>query len=245
MRSQLSKLTGRLTYLIRSRGFWGTLQRAFAQLLSPILRVDNFYISMSYYNSGFDVGEERPDGDDKGIHTVIVESAEELEKFGDEIDDYFGLDASRDFLAGGPKRFIVLSQKRHKGGSSQVAGIRTCEIGVFSIWEGKRRIELPDNTMMVHNNEVHPKYRGQRVTAISRKALYAYALKKGVNRTAGTIETHNLSSLKAHARRTDGRRSALKGKIRRVRILGGLIDWMTPAGKIKALIEAPHIDCDN
>lgn len=199
---------------------------------------------MLYFHSGLDVNEKWPGDDDMGTHSVVVETVEELEDLSEEIDDYFDLGKCRNFLARSSKRSLVLARRPGKDGACKVIGLRTCEIGIFSIWNRERHIELPDDILMVYNNEVHPQYRGQRVSLISRKGLYAYGMKKGVNRTVSITGAHNLSSIKAHMRRTDMIRPAIKGRIRRVRLLGGLIDWMTPADKIEALIEAPPVDCD-
>lgn len=242
VRTGLSQLKERLAYLLRSRGSWGTLQRAFAQVLSPLLNVTDFYITMQYWRSASDVNEKWPDDGDLGTHSVVVESVEEFEEFRDEFDDYFDFEKSRNFLARSPKRLIVLARRPRKDGGCQVIGMRTCEIGIFSIWNRKRRIELPNDIVMIYNNEVHPQYRGQRVTLISRKGFYEYGMKNGVIRTIGITGSHNLSSLKAHMKGSGMIRPTIKGKIRRVTLLGGLIDWMTPADEIKAMIEAAPVD---
>ena len=237
-------MVDRLAYLRRSRGIWGTFRRAFAQAVSPLCKVTDYHIHMLYFQSGFDVDEKWPDDDDMGTHSVAVESVEELEEFSNEIDDHFDLEEWRNFLTGSSKRFLVLSRRPREGGACKVIGVFTCEIGVFSIWEGGRQIELSDHIMMFHDTEVHPQYRGQRVSRIARKGLYAYCMKKNVDRTVGVIGSQNLSSLKAHTKGSEMVQSATKGRIRRVRLLGGLIDRMTPADEIKALIEAPPADFD-
>ncbi len=244
MRSRSPNLTGRLAYLLRSRGFWGALQRAFAQVVSPFCKITDYYIQMLYLQPGFDVDDKWPEDDDMGTHSVAVESVEELEEFCDEIDDHFDIEQCRSFLTGSSKRFLILARRPREDGTCRVIGVRTCEIGVFSIWKGKRQIALPDDIAMIHDNEVHPQYRGQRVSLISRKGIYAYCMKKGVDRTVGTIGTQNLSSIKAHKQGSSMIRSAIKGRIRRVRLLGGLIDWMTPPEEIRALIDAPPDDKD-
>ena len=117
--------------------------------------------------------------------------------------------------------------------------MRHCERGVFSIWDDRVRFDLPQNYDMTDENDVHPEYRGQRVSLIGRKGLYDYGMKVGIDRMVGVIRTHNTSSIKAHNRSTEMIRASMKGEIRRVRLLGGLIDWMTPPDTIRALIEAP------
>ena len=238
MRSGLPGLPGRVAYLLRSRGAWGTLQRALAQAVSPILRIDAFYVTMQYWTPGLDVNEKWPDDDDLGTHPVIVENVEDLERYIDEIDDHFDVEEWRDFLAGSPNCFLVLSRRPLEDGVCKVLGSLTCETGLFSMWNGKRRVALPNDIVMSHESDVHPQYRGQRVFLICRKGRFGYCMEKGINRSVGTVGTHNLSSIKAHKRGNDMIRPAIKGKIRRVRVLGGLIDWMTPADKIEALIEA-------
>ncbi len=242
MRSRLSNLTDRLAYLLRSRGFWGTLQRVFAEVLSPLCKITSHYITMLYFQPGFDVDDKWPDDDDLGTHSVAVESVEELEEFSNEIDDHFDLEVWRDFLTGNSKRFLILARRPREDGTSRVIGMRTCEIGVFSIWKDKPQITLPNDIMVVYDNEVHPQYRGQRVALISRKGLYAYAMKRGVKGVAGFIGTHNLSSIKAHMRGSPMIRPTLQGRVRRVRLFGGLIDWTTPAERIRALIDAQPDD---
>lgn len=241
LRSRLSNLADRLAYLRRSRGDWGTIQRALSQLLSPILKIDRFYVVMLYFQSGFDISEKWPDDDDVGTHPTTVETVEELEELGSDFDDYFDLEKCRNFLTGASNRCLVLSRRPRKSGGDPVIGMRLCEIGLFSIWDAKRHFKIPNHILMIHNNVVHPQYRGQRISVMSRKGLYEYGLNRGVDRTVGIIGVNNLSSIKAHLKESDMVRSTLDGRIVRVRLLGGLIDWMTPAEKIKALIVAPPV----
>ena len=155
------------------------------------------------------------------------------------MDGHYDWEGIRSFLRSGPSRFLVLSRRPRDDGRFQVIGLRLCERGVFSIWDDHVHLDLPPNYVMIHNNDVHPRYRGQRVSLNGRKGLYDYAMKNGIDRTVSIIATYNASSVKASNRSTAMVRARMKGEIRRVRLLGGLFTWMTPLDTIRALIEAP------
>ena len=197
---------------------------------------------MHYFNSGFDQERERERNSDdaRGTRSSVATAEEDLEAISQEMQGHYCWDGVRDFLRSGPNRFLVLSRRPRDDGGFQVIGLRLCERGVFSIWDDDVHIDLPPNYVMIHNSDVHPRYRGQRVSLNSRMGLYDYAIKTGIDRTVSIVATHNASSIKAANRSSAMARAMMKGKIRRVRLLGGLFTWMTPQDTIRALIEAPR-----
>ena len=243
-RSKISAVIDRAAYLRRSIGIWGALRRVVAKLVAPIIQIDRAHIAMHYYKSGVDPERERSTDDAKGTHSIVATTEEDLEAIRDEMDGHYDWESVRDFLRSGPSRFLVLSRRPRDGGGFQVIGLRLCERGVFSIWDDRVHIDLPPNYVMTHLNDVHPRYRGQRVSLSGREGLYDYAMKNGIDRTVSIIATHNASSIKASNRSTAMIRARMKGEIRRVRLLGGMINWITPLDTIRALIEAPEDDRD-
>ncbi len=152
----------RVTYLRRSIGTWGALNRVVAKFVAPIIQIDRAHIAMHYYKSGVDPERELSSDDAKGTHSIAATTEEDLEALRHEMDGHYDWEGIRSFLRSGPSRFLVLSRRPRDDGRFQVIGLRLCERGVFSIWDDHVHLDLPPNYVMIHNNDVHPRYRGQR-----------------------------------------------------------------------------------
>ena len=237
---KISAAVDRLTYLRRSIGTWGALRRVVAKLVAPIIQIDRAHIAMHYYKSAVDPGREWSSDDARGTHSIVATTEEALKAHRHETDGHYDWEGVREFLRSGPNRFLVLSRRPRDDGGFRVIGLRLCARGVFSIWDDHVHLDLPANYAMIHENDVHPSYRGQRVSLSGRKGLYDYAMKNGIDRTVSIIATYNASSIKSSTRSTAMVRARRKGRIRRVRLLGGLFTWMTPLDTIRAVIEAPE-----
>ena len=238
--TSIAQIIDRFAYLSRSIGTWGMLRRVFAQLLAPLVKIDRCFVWMLFFRSGVDTSTEQHTDDAGATQSFVVETVGDLEASRHEMDRHCDFVDSRDFLrACSPNRFLVLSRRQHDDGSNQIIAVRRCERGVLFVWNGRVVLTLPRNYVMVHTVEVHPEYRGQRVTLQNRLGLYDYAMQNGIDRAVGIIKAHNPSSIKAHTRPTEIGWPRLRGEIRRVRLLGGLVEWTTPLGTIRALVEAP------
>ena len=99
-------MTDRFAYLRRSIGTWGALGRAFALLLSPIIKIDRCHIAMVYFKPGSDPSNERRTDDAKGMHSIVAATPEDLEAIRDEMGDRYDFEDARGFMLASPSRFL-------------------------------------------------------------------------------------------------------------------------------------------
>ena len=156
-----STLVDRVDYLRRSLGVWGTFRRLVALGMRPIIRIDRCHLMIRELDSEIASVREGSIEDERGAQAIDVSSPLELETFRTEFVDYFDYDKCRAFLQGDHKRIISIVRMPSQNDRWRIVAVRTMERGVFSIWNGKIHLELPDDHIMIHEHEVHPIYRGQ------------------------------------------------------------------------------------
>ena len=85
-----------------------------------------------------------------------------------------------------------------------------------------------------HYTEVHPEYRGERINLAVLAAFEGYCLRHGIRKHWDLIGLENAQSLKAAKRA--GRE--IVGRVERVWLCGGWIEWQTPWEKIEEMLES-------
>lgn len=224
-------------YLWKSTGALGLLRRAVTKLVSPIYQRHDYYIANHYIDH--DAARPGPESGPGAVRGVAIDSVEAIDAVADRLHPFLSAEELRGFLAESPKRFLILAEYTEPDGTLRYVGCRTCEQGMFAVGRGRQHGEISNETIMIYNNEIAPEFRGQRITQRTRPGMYEHCRRIGVNRTTSVIAVHNLASVRAHTKASEGMITTLNGRITCVQWLGGLIVRKTPWGRVRELVEAP------
>ena len=141
----------------------------------------------------------------------------------------------------GQDRFVILVQRVTPNTVvPQIVGFRMCQRGTFQAAGMQTRLSF--ETLFVHQNEVLPKHRGQRVTQLLGDGTLAHCRRRGIRKVCGAIRSENVPSLRAHMRDTGNR---IVGTIERVEAIGGLYRRLAPASVVQQMIEGPTWQPEN
>lgn len=227
----------RFRFLQRGSGRWIALRRAGEWLLAPVYHQSDCYLVFVHIHPGHEVSSSEL-VDDWGTHVEMVKEASAFEAYRDEMHPALPYARLLEYLAEGGDRFLALARRPLPGQQNdRVIAYRKAERGVFSYWHRRVHTDVGPEYCMIHNNEVAPDYRGQNVSGFVRHALFDYFRKIGVRTTLGAISTHNHASLRAHMKSAPHYTPVCGPMIRRVRLLGGLVDRATAPDTIRTRIE--------
>lgn len=231
----LKRAIQRTQYLWKTTGPRRMLRRLVAQLLSPIYRSEELYVSVSRNYSA-------PEDDEFGPGAVgreIIESSEGFEAVRPYL--HHDVDASyiASFLEERPTRFAALYRYEQEDGTPVYFGWTTFDRGYFEMPEYRFRGELPEDFLAGYEVEIVPGFRGRGFGNRGRAAMRRYQEALGAFRTLGVIRSHNVVSLNWASGTYDGTVAELRGPIRMSRWFGSRIVRTPSWAEFRALVEAP------
>lgn len=235
----MSRTWERARYLTRMLGWKSASARGIAKFFSFVYRHEVAYVAISFQDDLETSKDIVGRVDEYGTGTALVETPAALDGYEAAMLPEIPYSKLRRFLEGDSKRIVILAiRPDEKSDGRKVIGYGRFERGIFTVWKGRIERPMPDDFLWFHDNFVAPAYRGQRVHLFIRLAIYDYCRAHGITRSCGTIQAHNVSSIRAYRNRSNSA-NRLLGPIEHVRILGGLYRWSTPWPKIEPWLMPP------
>ena len=223
MSSRLAPHYRPLQLLYRDRGLVQVLCHLARAVLLSFYHRQAQYILMKAIENRAHVAPTNTAEEKIGIECLIVESAEALQAVAREIPT-----AIRDSADQMKKRLergclVILARRPHPSGTGhEVIGYGIYEPGVFSALG--RRGKVSSDILFNHYLEVLPKYRGQRIADVMKRAIDEHCRAHGFKKRCTVISPSNEPSLRSDLRYG----FTVVGTVVRVSLLRGLVVWETP-----------------
>jgi len=241
MSHPVSTFSERVQYFLRGIGAAKTFRLFARKVISPLYERDAVHMAVLHLFEGDDSPERIREREEQGYSGTVFERAEELDALGACEYDGKVRAALKKFLDGGSDRVAAVVLRREPdGGGHGVIGFIMLDCSLFWYWLRKLEGELPDDAVYMDEIFMMPEYRGSRITKATRPAMRAYFRDRGVTKAVAFIKTHNTPSLKAILHTTEGCSGSLSGTFYRTRLLGGIIDRITPPEAVRGSIEASY-----
>jgi len=211
-----------LRYFHRSSGLRGIAAEVLRKFVSAIYRRDAGHLIMYRVDPHGADSRAVDDTLPLRIRHVVVRSEAALLPFESELSPEIKYSVSqlRAALRTGSVLFLM-RRPRENGAGHEVLGYSLHERGVVVLF-GRRYPVSPD-ILFLHYTEVLPAYRGLRIAFHIAEVVAAYSRAAGMSRWCSWIGTTNLAALKARERIG----WTVVGRIRQVRLLGGLLTLQT------------------